>query len=211
LLIFDWSLLRVLGGAIEWGTTACCQLPPHCSAATLAGARFSSKGTGFSTGTDGARLFLTFVAIGNSSVAQNSAGLGDFRVLSGPFCAPGSLSRSVAASFILLAIQGSQFFRAKLSGCARSISPVLSYQCAAREVFPNQLPAPGVEKGCEVTDFPKEAESPVWTDDPFYWTFFVPAEYRQRWSELDVSQRAAIYATAEKASRHLRDSGVFDG
>jgi hypothetical protein len=57
---------------------------------------------------------------------------------------------------------------------------------------------------------PNEVESPTWSDDPFYWTYFVPEEYRRAWQTFDASVKAAVYATATKAAMHLRGCGVFD-
>jgi len=57
---------------------------------------------------------------------------------------------------------------------------------------------------------PPEAVSPRWVDDPFYWTYFVPEDYRRTWRECDEDVKKAVYDTAIKACEHLRGSGVFD-
>jgi hypothetical protein len=62
-----------------------------------------------------------------------------------------------------------------------------------------------------VAGLPSDVASPEWTDDPFYWTFFVPPEVRSEWEQLSAREKAVVYATAIRASRYLHESGAFDG
>jgi hypothetical protein len=57
---------------------------------------------------------------------------------------------------------------------------------------------------------PTEIDTPIWYDDPFYWTFFVGEELREIWSGLAPLVKAAVYVTAKAGSEYLHDSGVFD-
>ncbi len=57
---------------------------------------------------------------------------------------------------------------------------------------------------------PADIRNLRWVDDPFYWTFFVENDLRVHWETLDPFVRAAVFLTASAASRHLKESGVFD-
>jgi hypothetical protein len=89
----------------------------------------------------------------------------------------------------------------------------LSYHCAARKVFPNQLPAPRVERGCEVTDTEStlyswaESETRISADRialeieqlslaDKYWATFLPDKQRELWPSLSLDARIIAFVAA---------------